>query len=555
MATGQAAPMREKASTLARTLWFLGRVKFTMILLVGGALIMTVGTVLESRQGRDAAWSHVYGAAWFDVFLVLIAVNLILSVVIRIPIQRHQWGFVVTHLAIVLLLVGAWISHRFGYEGRLIVHEGSSADRIWMDALRIDATWGEGPEATKGFVFERSQDLGGRALQAESGDRPAIRIVEHVANGVAHESLAPSEDASEPPGVEVVLTSAAGTARDWMITDHPRHGYIAFGPLDVALVQGVLEPGSPKLQEAGIVIAVAPDGTLQMSRPGAAGPEILEAEVGRPVPLGKHDTALTVSRALPHAEPEVHVEPLSGGEGTAFVRVEAARGGERRDAWLALGDVAHWRLAGQAVSVAFENDARRLPFSVALQEFKIDFHPGSGRPRQYESRVAVKSPSYPEGERAYVISMNRPLDVDGFRLFQSSYQLGRNGGPDATVLSVSHDPGTPLVYVSFVLVVVGIAWYMKRRMPDRGPIAGPGTPAALLAATFLASAPSASDASMTSPGSMPVERTPGSAILAEGRVKPLQTYASDTARTIAGRQTMGPRSRTRGCVRPPPRSR
>ena len=60
-----------------------------------------------------------------------------------------------------------------------------------------------------------------------------------------------------------------------------------------------------------------------------------------------------------------------------------------------------------------------------------------------------------------VISMNRPLDVAGFRLFQSSYRLGQGGGPDLTVLTVSRDPGVPTVYFSFTLIVLGIAWYVR----------------------------------------------------------------------------------------------
>ena len=83
--------------------------------------------------------------------------------------------------------------------------------------------------------------------------------------------------------------------------------------------------------------------------------------------------------------------------------------------------------------------------------------------------------------------MNRPLDVAGFRLFQSSYQLGQGGGPDLTVLSVSRDPGVPIVYSSFALIVLGIAWYVRgqgrkpkpsTRAPSRSASrSGPGEPA------------------------------------------------------------------------------
>ncbi len=73
-----------------RWLQFLGKVQFTTALLLGGVVIMTIGTVLESRGSREIAWSAVYGTAWFDLFLFLIAVNLLVAVINRFPIGRQR---------------------------------------------------------------------------------------------------------------------------------------------------------------------------------------------------------------------------------------------------------------------------------------------------------------------------------------------------------------------------------------------------------------------------------------------------------------------------------
>ena len=140
--------MTTARSPFIRFLQFLGKVKFTTILLAVGVFIMIVGTLVESSENREAAWSAVYGTLWFDVFLFLIGVNLIVAVINRIPIQRHHWPFVLTHFAIVLLLVGAWISSTFGYEGRLVIYEGSQEHRLLMDALEIRAHWQAGTEDT-----------------------------------------------------------------------------------------------------------------------------------------------------------------------------------------------------------------------------------------------------------------------------------------------------------------------------------------------------------------------------------------------------------------------
>jgi cytochrome c biogenesis protein ResB len=117
--------------------------------------------------------------------------------------------------------------------------------------------------------------------------------------------------------------------------------------------------------------------------------------------------------------------------------------------------------------MAFVRQTRSLPFAIALAEFELIRHPGSSRPAEYRSLVTVKPISADLPSREAVISMNRPLDVAGFRLFQSSYRLGQGGGPDMTVLSVSYDPGVPIVYLSFGLIILGIAWYV--RGPGRKP--------------------------------------------------------------------------------------
>ncbi len=81
--------MPKSASPLIRLLRFLGKVQFTMVLLLGGVVIMTVGTILESRESREVAQSLVYGAVWFDVFLFLIAANLAIAVISAAFLRRR----------------------------------------------------------------------------------------------------------------------------------------------------------------------------------------------------------------------------------------------------------------------------------------------------------------------------------------------------------------------------------------------------------------------------------------------------------------------------------
>ncbi|MDH3213994.1 MAG: hypothetical protein OEM05_16065, partial [Myxococcales bacterium] len=208
--------MTASTSPLRRFVRFLGKVQFTLVLLLGGAVIMTVGTVVESLESREVAWSTIYGTPWFDAFLFLIGVNLVVAVANRIPIRRHQWPFVLTHFAIVTLLAGAWISTTFGYEGRLVIFEGSEESRLLLDTSEIRARWqpggktaAPGPLAHEAletaFPIAANRRLTGRVLQEEGEGRPEIRIAAYIEDGVAALELAEAGP-THAPGVEFVVS-------------------------------------------------------------------------------------------------------------------------------------------------------------------------------------------------------------------------------------------------------------------------------------------------------------------------------------------------------------
>ena len=61
------------------------------------------------------------------------------------------------------------------------------------------------------------------------------------------------------------------------------------------------------------------------------------------------------------------------------------------------------------------------------------------------------------------IKMNQPLRYGGFSFYQASYVPG---GPETTILAARRDPGTPLVYAGFLIVVAGVVslFYLPRRV-------------------------------------------------------------------------------------------
>jgi len=573
--------MKTPKTPLIRWLQFLGKVQFTTVLLLGGAIIMTAGTVLESRGSREIAWAAVYGTAWFDVFLFLIGVNLIVAVINRIPIRRQQWPFVLTHFAIVVLLVGAWISRTWGFEGRLFIDEGSREQRLYLDASEIRTRWTPPPDTTAGgevvearFALPPHRPWADRVLREEDERGPGIRIAEYIPDGVLEYELREAGPPN-PAGVEFLLTSGQQQLRSWLIADDPSYARRDLGALEVELRQMDSKP-TARPAKPRIAVLLGPSGELllQASGPDGVGPL-------RPTALGRSESiagfGLRVERVIAHASPTrvVSRAPPGGNAGGKFVRLETVRNGARQSVWLDhTGNFRELSVqGGGTLALAFGPQRRELPFAVALEAFELIRYPGSTRPAEFRSRVRVEPAAANQPAFDAVISMNRPLDVEGFRLFQSSYRLGESGGPDTTILSVAHDPGVGTVYIAFALLILGIAWglrgvgqrveqpvYQLERHGSVGAPSGGGisrarkralAPAArragarelaLLVASLigLASGLALRAQAAVEPAAhaaaMPVDATRGWAIMADGRVKPLVTYAKELALAVIGRE-------------------
>lgn len=82
---------------------------------------------------------------------------------------------------------------------------------------------------------------------------------------------------------------------------------------------------------------------------------------------------------------------------------------------------------GQRADTAFVNVAdgyllQPLPFIIALKKFRIE-HYQTGQPKSFESDVSLSKPGWP-APRDYTIAVNHPLTLDGYTLYQASFEDG-----------------------------------------------------------------------------------------------------------------------------------
>ena len=188
----------------------------------------------------------------------------------------------------------------------------------------------------------------------------------------------------------------------------------------------------------------------------------------------------------------------------------------------------------QDMMLTEDGGSHRLPFTIGLDTFYIEHYPGTDAPSDYVSRVRVDA--QPD---VHVISMNNILEVQGYRLYQSSYDDDRLG----TWLTVYHDPwGIAVTYVGYLLLGLSMLWVLLSRKEEfrrllRHPSLRRSMLALLLAVTPLAGLAQGHGDNRTLPV---LKRSQADSlarvqVLYQDRIVPFNTLARDFVTKLYGR--------------------
>ena len=99
---------------------------------------------------------------------------------------------------------------------------------------------------------------------------------------------------------------------------------------------------------------------------------------------------------------------------------------------------------GQEVKFYFSSKALNLPFSLKLDEFILERYAGLNSPSSYTSKVSIAGSEHD-------ISLNHPLSIMGYKIFQSSYDADELG----SAFEISFDPGKVPTYIGYFLLCLG----------------------------------------------------------------------------------------------------
>ncbi len=217
---------------------------------------------------------------------------------------------------------------------------------------------------------------------------------------------------------------------------NPAYDEVVAVPESVIAEKGLIQ--HPKLPFKVRIQGYHPNATMQRREqaPGAA-PTLATAGIGTqialvPLPI----TYKTDERNMP----AVYAEVL-GTEGSLGI-------------WLlspALGMPQTFSYQNRNFQLTLRSTRYYRPFTVQLLKFTHDKYPGTEIPKNFASRVRVKSDDK-QTDREVLIFMNNPLRYGGYTFYQAGYE----NNDQTSILQVVRNPGWLIPYVSCIMMGLGL---------------------------------------------------------------------------------------------------
>lgn len=422
--------------------------KLTLVLLLLFAIAIAVATFIENNQTTLIAKQLVYNARWFEILILLIAINLV-GVMLEFNLFRMQRIAGLTlHLSFLIIILGAALTRYIGYEGTMHIREGSASNVIYGSTptlkivhlnniteipIRTDnpeniefrkkLTDNQGEIMTvssKGYVRNREE----RLVENVPG---GTDILEFTTDG--HNSIFLREnELTNFGGIRAGFNNRLVETELFFTKENNQLLVTSATTLEQKRMDGsdmkIIEAGKPQLFEPNFLYKSGDVIFLFKRHYKSAVTDIFESNSGENLP--------DIIKTEIKYKGITYEYDVSGGPGY-------------------IGRLKDYPVGGEILKMSFGDQAIELPFYLHLEDFILERYPGSSSPSSFESRVILvdNEKGINEKKRIY---MNNILDHRGYRFFQSSYDQDEKG----TVLSVNHDKaGTYTTYFGYFLMGLG----------------------------------------------------------------------------------------------------
>jgi hypothetical protein len=442
----------------------LASLKFAVVIIIALAILLTVGTIVETKYNADVAKKWVYDTYWMYAVLGALSVTLMAVMADRWPWKRRHLSFLLAHVGILLLLLGAHITSKFGIDGSMRVEVGKSNRMVSLPITEL-TLWSSftGDQYAKLYdqpvdFFLNRPEKNPFSIPTEVGE---LKISAYRPFVLASKKWRISEDQKMGAALRFQLQNERANVIDWVSQKKKNEiGRFNLGPASVFLgpIPVKIEPG----QNAIYFTQKEASSELSYALFSKQGEKIQSGTVseGQVVKTPWMALEARILRFLPAAEEFWEFKDLERPTpiSTSAIEVEF----QNKKHWLQQNDVLKLFTENSVYILTYGQKRLDLGFDLQLMEFEVGRYQGTQRAASYQSRVDVP------GVGQKVISMNEPLNYNGYKIFQASFEEGQGPAPTASIFSINRDPGVELKYLGSLILSLGVIFlFVDRRKGAR----------------------------------------------------------------------------------------
>lgn len=225
---------------------FLGALPIAITLIVTLAIILCIATFYESLYGTEAVQHSIYHSIGFGFLLILIAINVTCAALKKYPWKIHQVGFLITHLGIIVLVGGSFISFYWGIDGRVALSPGESKNAIELSQKTVTLV-----AHTSNKAYEAPLSIGPYMYEKEliriATDDTSTFVVDRFFP-FAQPTETMIEDSTSPfEAIELYLKSSRFEHTQWLLMNPQGKVSASLGPAEITFkkVKNITAPESP----------------------------------------------------------------------------------------------------------------------------------------------------------------------------------------------------------------------------------------------------------------------------------------------------------------------
>ena len=443
--------------------------RLTGILFIVFAIAMAVGTFLDAGQDTSPtpySRTLIFNALWFELIMLFFIINFTGNIFKYKLLSLKKWPVLLLHFSWIFIILGAFITRYFGYEGIMSIREGQTENTFISEKTYIQL-YVDGDYLIDGIPqrkkIEESVDFSPRLnnkfkTNLVYGEQDInIELVEFIAG--AEKDIIPNSS-----GEEYLKIVEAGDGV-------PHNHFLKVG--EVQSLHNVLYALN-KPTKGAVNITYTDNAELFIESPFEGEYMIMASGTNGILEKNKKQVLNLRSRYLIGNQAIVFPKNVVRGVFDIVQKSEILKSDEDGIA-LKISTPNEVKtikmLGGKGINSPFEDfvvgglnfnirygaKVYDLPFSIKLNDFIADKYPGSENSySSFASEVTVID----DKPFDFRIFMNNILNHQGYRFFQASFDPDEQG----TILSVNKDAlGTFVTYLGYILLYIGLMAIMFAR--------------------------------------------------------------------------------------------